>query len=434
MTQFDVNQSFMLSLEMILPKYMEKFSIDLIDDFTIQVTESYGFEVLFITSERFPAVAPTILVTSGGQTEQLQPVWDLETHNVTERMDSMLSQFLVPPGPYKKAFGTNGMILSQDNFYGKETNWKAIYTGKNPEREMADIRRQLFARTRDLLSKDLKDKIVLVIGAGSVGSYIVEQLVRNGVEIFVLIDPDTVEIANLSRTNYSLHDIGTSKVSALARNMMNINPAIKIDAYDRRIEEFQNHEFSQLIEQADLVIAATDDMDTQLHINRFAYAKDKASLFVGLYKGAKGGEVIMTIPEITPCYRCSAPVRANVGGDTDYETGMLKGEVALNADIHHVASSAVKMGLALLSCNSKDLDIRNFLLDLLQKRFSYLTMSMEDKYWFYPKIFKETGGQYAYQSVWLSPEFSPECPICGDQDHRLCPEDIPLANPETSSL
>ncbi|KAA9012840.1 ThiF family adenylyltransferase [Niallia endozanthoxylica] len=433
MEQLDVVQSFILSMELILPKYMEEYEIEKVKEDTVQITDSYGFEMLFIISERFPAVAPTILVTAEGQTDQVQTLWDLEIRDVTERMDKMISQFLVPPGPYRKAFGINGFVFNQD-FEGSKEAWPVIYTGRNESKEMNNFRNQMLSRVPERLANELKDKVVLIVGAGSVGSYIAEQFARNGVECFIFIDPDSVELTNLSRTMYTLHDIGMSKVSALSRRLMNINPAVQIEGYAIRIEDFQTHEFSQVVERADLIIAATDDMNTQYHINRFSYAKDKACLFVGLYNGAKGGEVIMTIPEVTACYRCAAPNRINGARDTDYGTGRLNGVVAINSDIHHVSSAGVKLGLAILSCNSKGLELRNFLMKLLEKNYSYLTMSMEDNYLYFPRIFKEVEGQYAYQSYWISPERNPECPICGNQEHRLCPDDIPLTAPETSSL
>ena len=35
-------------------------------------------------------------------------------------------------------------------------------------------------------------------------------------------------------------------------------------------------------------------------VNHFAYHGRKPALFIGLYEGAKGGEVILSIPDKTP--------------------------------------------------------------------------------------------------------------------------------------
>ncbi|MEH7299372.1 hypothetical protein [Neobacillus drentensis] len=57
-------------------------------------------------------------------------------------------------------------------------------------------------------------------------------------------------------------------------------------------------------------------------------------------------------------------------------------------------------------------------------------MSMEKDYWYFPHIFKETPGQFGFQSVWLTPETDPECPICGDHENRIHLEQIPMATPD----
>ena len=55
---------------------------------------------------------------------------------------------------------------------------------------------------------------VLVVGLGSVGSYMSEQLVRSGLGAVTLIDHDEVEPCNLSRTvftGFTLRDVGRAR-------------------------------------------------------------------------------------------------------------------------------------------------------------------------------------------------------------------------------
>ncbi|MFS0774828.1 ThiF family adenylyltransferase [Neobacillus sp. 3P2-tot-E-2] len=438
MNQNTINDSFLLSLEKILPNFFDDFQIKSITDHSFRVTDSHGIEIILSLNYPYPAVSPTILVSVDDEIELIQTEWDLEIYDVNERIEKMLKQFLLPPRPYKKVFGKNGLVLSKDSKTAKFAGWNRYYTGISPEDDLTYIKERLFARTKGLLSDELQNNTILIVGAGSVGSYMTEQFVRSGVESFILIDPDIVEIANLSRTNYSLNDVGDYKVEALARNMMNINPCLSITTYKKNIGDFSSEEFSSIFDFADLVIATTDDPSAQLQINRFAFCKGKPCLFVGLYKGAKGGEVIISIPEKTPCYRCAAPVREHFGinhlPETDYGTNRLKGEIALSSDIQHVSSAAVKIGLSILSAAVLEQGIGQFINKLLVKGFYYLTMSMEEDYWYFPHIFKETPGQAAFQSVWLTPETDSECPICGDHENRIRPEQIPMTTPDTSSL
>lgn len=269
-------------------------------------------------------------------------------------------------------------------------------------------------------------KRVLIIGVGSVGSYISEQLIRSGVGQLTIIDPDLVEYANLSRTVYTLQDVNRPKVLALARHLYNINPSIELQYYQKDITMLETDTLIEIFSQSDVVLAATDDPQAQRVINRFAYGKNKPAIYIGLYQGADGGEVIICLPEKTPCYQCSTSVRheleinreTEISVKTDYGTGKLEGVVALGADIHHVSSAAVKIILSLLIPDESDVTLSGFIKPALEQEFTYLTLSMKDQYWFYPHIFQGTPGQYAYQSVWLSPTRIESCPVCGDEEYR----------------
>ncbi len=61
-------------------------------------------------------------------------------------------------------------------------------------------------------------------------------------------------------------------------------------------------------------------------------------------------------------------------------------------------------------------------------------MSMVPRYWFYPQIFGDAPGQGAYQSVWLTPTRSEECPVCGSPEHRVEPLEVPLRAPRLEAF
>lgn len=303
------------------------------------------------------------------------------------------------------------------------------------------VQEGIFARTLGVLSKDVIQKRVLIIGVGSVGSYIAEQMIRSGVGNLILIDPDDVEYSNLSRTNYFVDDVGKPKVEALAKHLYKINPSIQVDFHKKDIHAFEASQLKEKFSQSDVVVAATDNPSAQRTINRFAYSNGKPAVFVGLYEGADGGEVILSIPEETPCYQCATSIRhqvEQVSGDvsvkTDYGTGKLEGVIALPADIHHVSSAAVKIILSLLIPEDSDALLKGFVQPAVKKDFTYLTFSMKDQYWFYPHIFQDVPGQYAYQSVWLTPTRNDNCPICGDIQIRTDSSYSPVATPSLANI
>ena len=63
-----------------------------------------------------------------------------------------------------------------------------------------------FSRTELIIGKDGVEKIhnskVAIFGIGGVGSFVVEGLVRAGVENFLLVDDDKICLTNLSLFNF----------------------------------------------------------------------------------------------------------------------------------------------------------------------------------------------------------------------------------------
>ena len=235
---------------------------------------------------------------------------------------------------------------------------------------------------------------------------------------FRSVDPELVEAANISRTVYEAADIGVAKPAALARHLLQINPTLEAKALESAVQEIDKEELEETVRNASLVIAATDDPDAQLRVNRHAYRQGTPALYVGLTAGANGGEVVMVVPEETPCYLCATVIRHEAPGadqlasDVDYGTGRLKGEIALGCDIHHVTTAATKLALSLL-VKDKETSLSTFAPAAVDEQQTYFTMSMVPDYWMYPQLFEGVKGQYSHQSVWLTPSRRPACPICG---------------------
>ncbi|MDQ2809771.1 MAG: ThiF family adenylyltransferase [Chloroflexota bacterium] len=401
-----------------------------------------NLELIFLFNELYPALPPLLLVKQDGKdTEQIQITWELELP-AEERLLVALRKVFTPPGPYRKVYGpSNGESFTENGELAQLAGWSAHYSGQDIQAKGETIINGLFARSGSLLSKNIRQKRALVVGAGSVGSYLAEQLVRSGVGKICLVDPDHVEAANISRTVYDFTDVQKPKVEALARHLLSINPLLEISLSSANLLDFAPSELYSLIRRADLVIAATDDPKAQRTLNHFAYACGVPSIFIGLYEGAQGGEVILSVSEKTPCYLCATLSRhaieeetKTVHSTTDYGTGRLRGETALAADIHHVSSAAVKMALTLLLPRDSEASLTRFLDDAVAGGLTYLTLSMVPNYWFYPEIFNEVAGQYAYQGVWLSPTRRANCPVCGESEHREDPLRTSLRGPSAENL
>jgi molybdopterin/thiamine biosynthesis adenylyltransferase/proteasome lid subunit RPN8/RPN11 len=397
-----------------------------------------GVELLVVAGEHYPAMPPVLLVTQGGETEQLQVPWRLDDPE-EERLLRAARTVFSPPGPYRRAFGPRGgPALGSDPARAALAGWTMRFTGESPEAAAASLGAALHERSAGIVTASLRDRSVLVAGLGSVGSYVAEQLARSGVGGLALLDPDAVEAANLSRTAYAAEDVGRKKPEALARRLLSVAPGLRLALHPVAVEGLAAAELDALVRAADLVVAATDDPAAQRALDRFAYARRRPALFVGLYAGAEGGEVILTIPERTPCYLCATRARhaversaGRVERRTDYGTGRLAGEHALGADIQHVASAAVKLALSLLQPGGK---LGALAEAAASEGTPYLTLSTVPRYWFYPEIFRGVPGQGAFQSVWLSPVRKEDCPVCGPPEARVEPLDFPLRAPSRDTL
>lgn len=394
-----------------------------------------GLDLTVLASEAYPTLPPVLLLGSEKDPEQLHVRWGLDVPE-EQRLLAALSAVVDGAPPLRRAFGPRGApALTRDPERARLAGWEPVLAGGALEDRTDARRAAVLSRGAGLLSGALRERTVLVAGCGSVGSYVAEQLARSGVGRLVLVDPDTVEAENLSRTVYTAEDLGLPKPAALARRLLRIDPEVSPSVEPRPVEALGPEGLDALVRAADVVIGATDDPAAQRALDRFAYARGKPALFVGLYAGAQGGEVVLTVPGRTACYLCAtrsrhaAAVADGVGRTLDYGTGRLSGEVALGADVQHVSSAAVKLALSLLLPAGSGAALSTFVDDVLAAGTPYLTMSTVPGYWFYPQIFGDTPGQGAYQSVWLTPRESPDCPVCGPVEGRVDPLEVPLGTP-----
>lgn len=120
---------------------------------------------------------------------------------------------------------------------------------------------------------EIKTKKVLIIGLGGVGSYAVEGLVRSGIENFIIVDYDKIDISNLNRqlmTNRS--NIGEFKTDEIEKRILSINPNCNIVKVTKRIDiDNINELFDSNI---DYVIDACDTLSVKLELIRICKKKD----------------------------------------------------------------------------------------------------------------------------------------------------------------
>lgn len=85
------------------------------------------------------------------------------------------------------------------------------------------------SKSYDYFQPEKIDSRIHIIGCGSVGATVAENLARCGVTKMTLWDFDVVEPKNLANQIFRVKDIGKPKVEALKDILMDINPDIEHD-------------------------------------------------------------------------------------------------------------------------------------------------------------------------------------------------------------
>ncbi|WP_306357929.1 MULTISPECIES: ThiF family adenylyltransferase [unclassified Nocardia] len=150
----------------------------------------------------------------------------------------------------------------------------------------------------------LQRKRVAVVGVGSIGSAAVHALVRCGVGVLDLIDPDRLLPHNLIRHTSSAKYVGKRKVDALALELRESNPhtAVRPLPFDVVAEA---NRARQVLERADLVLCATDGIEPRRVVSHLARRARVDAVLACVLEDGAFGEVIRLRPWPTHgCLTC----------------------------------------------------------------------------------------------------------------------------------
>jgi hypothetical protein len=182
-------------------------------------------------------------------------------------------------------------------------------------------------------------------------------------------------------------------------------------------------------------LALTDDAVAQGRLCHFAFAADRPFVSCALYRRAEAGEVVVAIPNFTPCWSCatnSDDMQLANPELEDYGTGRLVGETGLGVDILAVSTVAARMALGLLA--NPDTPVRRSATAILQRGWSMCMVSNQADWDFFSSVFDGVVGQAAPQSVWMRVVGRAECSVCGEPEYRSEPGDFATSLPDLSDL
>jgi adenylyltransferase/sulfurtransferase len=151
---------------------------------------------------------------------------------------------------------------------------------------------------------------VLVVGAGGLGSPVLQYLAGAGVGRLGIVDGDVLDASNLHRQPiYSFADVGRRKVDLAAEAVARINPEVVVEAYGTRLTAGNAGE---LLDRFDLVVECSDNFRTKFLVNDTAVLARKPAVFASVYQYEGQLQVYKPAPTHA-CIRCLWPETTREG-------------------------------------------------------------------------------------------------------------------------
>ncbi len=269
---------------------------------------------------------------------------------------------------------------------------------------------------------------VLIVGAGAVGGFLAEELARIGCSPLWLVDPDVLAVENIVRHPLGAQAIGQPKASALAQKICRDLPTCDATGLDADYLELPIDEQLQLVNAADVVVAATDSADCQRRVNQNCLVAEVPAVYPAVWvdprvRDAEVGELLWVLPgRHTPCYECWVSFR-QASADAQAARGA-------RVDIQLVALATAQVVAALLN----PADERSAILD--PQRTAIYVHGLTPTSPGIRASFPNTG---LYSRNVRVPFPLAPCPACGGQDlsaadpSRVDAETLPQPHPPTTT-
>jgi molybdopterin/thiamine biosynthesis adenylyltransferase len=157
----------------------------------------------------------------------------------------------------------------------------------------------------------LKNARVLVVGAGGLGCPVLLYLTVAGIGKISVVEFDMVDETNLQRqVLYGSSDVGKLKSIIAKSRLEHLNSLVELEIINLRLD---SSNALNILKDYDVVVDATDNLDTRYIINDACVILDKPMVHGSIYKFE--GIVSVFNYKGGPTYRCYNPQTKN----TDYK-------------------------------------------------------------------------------------------------------------------
>lgn len=148
--------------------------------------------------------------------------------------------------------------------------------------------------------KKLKRSRVFIAGVGGLGSISSFYLAAAGIGRIRIVDKDRVALSNLNRQ--ILHwtvDLERDKIDSAIEKLTKLNPNVRLEGF---VEEIREENIERLFGDSEIIIDATDNIETRRILNRLAIKKKVPFIYGGV--DGLSGMVTTFFPPLTPCFEC----------------------------------------------------------------------------------------------------------------------------------
>ena len=152
------------------------------------------------------------------------------------------------------------------------------------------------------IKKILSKKTVGIAGAGGLGSNCAVALARVGVGKIIIADFDKITRNNLNRQYYFFEQVGQKKVFAIEDNILFINPKVKVEAHDTRLNP---KKIKSIYKHCDIIVEAFDQAEMkQMIIETVQSDMPNIPLIIGSGMAGWGNNNSIKTRQIDNLYIC----------------------------------------------------------------------------------------------------------------------------------
>lgn len=186
--------------------------------------------------------------------------------------------------------------------------------------------------------RKLRQKHVLIIGAGALGSSVAEMLTRAGVGKITIADRDYVEWSNLQRQQLYTEDDARNRLPKAIAAKTRLEAINRDVAIETKVTDVTPSEMEQLIEGVDLMLDATDNFDIRMIMNDTGQKYNIPWIYGAVVSSY--GISYTILPNESPCLHCLME-QIPIGGLTCDTAGIISPIVQLVTA--HQAAEALKL-------------------------------------------------------------------------------------------